>query len=376
MKTIRVIEISGIVFGMLALMGAAEAAPDAEANRNSSGVQGRSIGYVMTDENRAIYVSPDGKAECPQGFNDGPREQFKILYPDATKRTVVGTRLAREAETWIPSTKPEGLPYYEIKGNIGLGLNLDGKIGPNDFISPDGEKGIDNQLYRAIGCTRNFRAGGETSILTPQWRTRSRYNIFVIELTGVDNLTNSDHVTVTTYRGMDKLLADATGTNFMPGGTQTLDLRWGKRFIQKFHGKIVNGVLTTEAADLIMPAASVYDPRDGASDILFHAMRFKLKLAPESAEGYMGGYADIDTWYYNSNFTRDALHQGYGGTSAPSMYRALKRLADGYPDPKTGENTAISSALNVKFTQVFIRHPDAIETSTPKKGETRTAQAR
>ena len=27
--------------------------------------------------------------------------------------------------------------------------NLDGKIKSNDFVSPDGEKGIDNQLYRA-----------------------------------------------------------------------------------------------------------------------------------------------------------------------------------------------------------------------------------
>jgi hypothetical protein len=271
---------------------------------------------------------------------------------------MTGTRLAREAETWLPSSKPEALPYHDIAGKIALGLNLDGKVGPNDFTSPDGERGIDNQLYRAIGCIRNFRADGETSILTPQWRTRARYNIFVIELTNVDNLQNADNVTVTTYRGEDKLLSDATGNNFLPGGTQTLDLRWGKKFIQKFKGKIVNGVLTTEAADLTFPEASVYDPRDGGSDILYRAMRFKLKLTPDTAEGLMGGYADIDKWYYNSNFTRDAHHQSYGGTSGPSMYRALKRLADGYPDPKTGENTAISSAMNVRFTQVFIRHPD------------------
>jgi len=35
----------------------------------------------------------------------------------------------------------------------------------------------------------------------------------------------------------------------------------------------------------------------------------------------------------------------------------MRRLADGYPDPKTGTNTAISSAALVEFTQVFIRHP-------------------
>ena len=374
MKHLRVSQVSAFVAGVIALFsGVAQAAPDASAGN----LQNRTIGYVMTDENRAIYETSDGKAECPQGFNDGPREQFKILYPDESKNTIVGTRLAREAETWLPSTKPEGLPYHEIQGSIGLGLDLDGKVGPNDFTSPDGEKGIDNQLYRAIGCIRNFRAGGETSILTPQWRTRARYNIFVIELAGVDNLTNSDNVTVTTYRGMDTLLADATGNNFLPGGSQTLDLRWGKKYITKFHGKIVNGELTTEAADLIMPEASVYDPRDGGPDVLFRAMRFKLKLTSDYAEGLMGGYADIKQWYYASNFTRDAHHQSYGGTSGPSMYRALKRLADGYPDPKTGENTAISSALNVKFTQVFVRHPGSNVAAAPgKKGETRTADAK
>ena len=36
-----------------------------------------------------------------------------------------------------------------MTSRIGEGFNLDGKIKPNDFVSPDGEKGIDNQLYRA-----------------------------------------------------------------------------------------------------------------------------------------------------------------------------------------------------------------------------------
>jgi hypothetical protein len=37
-----------------------------------------------------------------------------------------------------------------------------------------------------------------------------------------------------------------------------------------------------------------------------------------------------------------------------SLYKALRRLADGYPDPSTGANTAISSALHATFTQVYI----------------------
>jgi hypothetical protein len=360
------------VLGLLCAVGAAQAAEGAAAV-----LRDRSIGYVMTAENRAIYETHNAKEECPNGFNDGPREHFKARYPEGTKRTVIGTQLAREAETWFPSTSKEPYPFYEIQGKTGIGLNLDGKVGPSDFTSPDGEKGIDNQLYRAIGCIRNYREEGETSILTPQWRSRYSYNIIVIELTDVDSLANDDGVTVTTYRGTDKLISDATGNSYLPGGTQTVDMRWGKKFIQKFHGKITDGVLTTEARDLTIPAASIYQPRDGAPDIFFHDMRFKLKISADAASGFMGGYVDIEDWYTHSNKTRDTAHQTYGNTSGPSMYRALKRLADAYPDTKTGENTAISSAMNVNFTQVFVKHPEAeVALETGVKTETRTAAAR
>jgi hypothetical protein len=45
---------------------------------------------------------------------------------------------------------------------------------------------------------------------------------------------------------------------------------------------------------------------------------------------------------------------------------AMRRLADGYPDPKTGVNTAISSAVTVKFAQVFARHPPEANTIVTK----------
>ncbi len=52
-------------------------------------------------------------------------------------------------------------------------------------------------------------------------------------------------------------------------------------------------------------------------------------------------------------------HAAYGQASAASIYKALRRLADGYPDPKTGQNTAISGAMDLKFVQVYVIHPEA-----------------
>jgi hypothetical protein len=318
-------------------------------------VQNRSIGYVMTSELKAIYDTPDGKAECPQGLNDGPREQFKILFPeDGTKRKLIDTQLEREGEIWFPKTTPESIPYKDAVGNVAFGLNLDGKIGPNDFTSPEGEKGIDNQVQRAWGCVANYRSSSYNLLAFNNWR-KYQYNIIVIELTDVDSLVNDNDITLTTYRGLDRLMTDATGATYLPGGTQRLDMRWGKTFIQKFHGKIVDGVLITEGADYLMPSAA---NGNSITDVRYYNTQWRLNVLPERAEGVMGGYMNVDDWNAASNQQRSTHHQAYGQAATPSIYRALRRLADGYPDPKTGQNTAISMALRVKFTQVFVKHPD------------------
>ncbi len=355
----------------LALAGGMGAA-HAQQVEGAVGVQNRSIGYVMVYENRSIYQAKDQKTQCPVALNDGPPEQFKKMFPEGTERTVEGTRLAWEGELWNPTAKDLKVPYYEVQGTVGRGLNLDGKVDANDYVSPDtGEKGIDNQIFRAVGCTFNYR-DGQTSTLTPQWR-RATYNIFVIEITEVDSLQSDDDVTVTTYRGNDRLITDATGNEYLPGGSQTLDKRWGKRYIQSFKGKIKDGVLTTEAKDLIMPAASVYAPRDGAPDIIYKDMRFQLNVTDTQANGFMGGYADVWTWYYHSHKTRDSRHQAYGGTAGPTLYRALMKNADAYPDAN-GQNTAISTALDVKFVHVFVKHPDAQVAGVVPRGETQAAE--
>lgn len=318
-------------------------------------LQNRSIAYVMTYESKEAYNTADGKQECPDGLNEGPREQFKILYPETPgkKWKLTETQLAREAEIWFPTTTPDPIPYHYAVGPIAYGMNLDGKIGPDDFTGPDGEKGIDNQLQRAWGCQPMYRKGSFNVVRYDDWR-KYQYNTIVIELTGVDSLETSDDVTLTTYRGLDKIMTDATGATYLPGGTQRLDGRWGKVFIQKFHGRIAGGVLTTDGADYLMPSAG-----NGASitDIRYYDTHWRLKLTPERAEGVMAGYMDIDDWNAGSNQIRSTHHQAYDKAATPSIYRAMRKLADYKPDPVTGENTAISMASRVGFTQVFAIHP-------------------
>lgn len=329
-------------------------------------VRGGRIGYVMTTLHFATYQTAGAK-ECPNGFNEGPREQFKALFPDGKRKyTLMETQIAREAETWNPEADGDhGFKYYEPQTKIGLGLNLDGKIGPNDFTTPDGEQGIDNQFYRVLGCSRGYRDGQTANdFFDNQVIAKYPYNHSMFEISGVDSLANDDDVEVTWYRGLDQLMTDATGMNVIAGGSERIDTRWGKRYITKTRGKIIDGVLYTEPTDIAFPWSSFSLP----TDELVRGMRFKLKLTPTSASGLMGGYLDYETWYNQLARSNSTHHLSYGDLSAPSFYKAMRRLADGYPDPKTGENTAISSALRATFTQVYILHPEqnvAADTATP-----------
>ena len=312
------------------------------------------IAYVMTDLFWAVYQTPDGKTECPRGFNDGPREQFETLFPDGSVRTVVDTQLKQEIETWHPTAEPDALPFFDVEGKLSWGLNLDGETGPNDFTHPDGAQGIDNEVYRAVGCIIGFRGpDGVEVIFQNKAIADRRYNRMMMELTGVDDLRNDDDVTVTLYRGLDRLLTDATGMKVIPGGSQRVDMRWGAKLIRRTRGEIIDGVLSTEPmADMVMPWMNLNVP----SIQLFRDMRLELQLTPTGAAGLIAGYADVDTWYQQLIRNDSTHHLSNGQISGISLYKALRRLADAYPDPETGANTAISTALDVKLTQVFIVH--------------------
>lgn len=357
-KSVSVSLIAAGTFAAVAALavGAGSATAETPASSDQPSVirDGR-IGYVVTHRYWAVHQTPEGKAECTRGYNDGPREQFKQLFPeDGVKRKLTDTQLMREARQWFPDTSEEQFTFKDAGGKVSFGMDLDGKVKDTDFVSPDGAKGIDNQLFRAIGCISNYRAPeGTVYHFENEFMRRYNSNRFMIELSGVDSLVNDNDVTVTSYRGLDPLITDATGASFIPGGTQRIDARFGKEFISTFKGKIVDGVLTTEGSPLVMPGSATFN-----TSTLHHfkEARFQLKLTPERAEGVIAGYVDVEAFNNHLNTSWSTHHQSYGQLSAPSLYRALRRLADGYPDAK-GQMTAISGALSVKLAQVYIDHP-------------------
>lgn len=328
--------------------GALAAEPD--------GVVNRTIGYVLTDYDFATYQTPDGKSECPDGFNDGPRERFERFFPkDGPKGPLVNAQIAREGAIWGPTMDDEPFPFKLAQGKVAIGLNLDGEVGPDDFISPDGEKGIDNQLFRALGCIVNRRApGGSLTVFVTTFMQRYNFNRVLLEITDVDSLVNDEDVTLTTYRGRDSIMIDAAG-KFLPGGSNRADHKWGKKFISSFKGRIKDGVLTTDPVPhWYMPAKYTFQD---VTTRYFRDARFRLNLTPDRASGLLAGYTDVENWYRQIIRSLSTHHLSYGEEYAPPLYRALNRLADAYPDEQ-GRNTAISAALEMNFVRVYVTHPE------------------
>ncbi len=358
-KSSKFLNCTAISLGALASVAMAGALVGAaSADETSSVIRDGKIGYVLTNKYWAVYQTPNGEVECPNGFNSGPREQFKMLFPEESgeKYTLLESHLAREAEVWFPNTDAEPYPFYEAQGDTAIGLNLDGEVSANDFMSPEGDEGIDNQLYRAIGCIANYRGpDGTVYHFDNKFMQQFSVNRMLIEISGVDDLQNDDDVTVTTYRGQDGLLTDATGKDFIPGGTQQVDGKWGDQYVQTFKGKIEDGILTTDAHDLDIAWSATFETNTVQP---VKDLRFQLKLTEEKAEGLMGGYVDIKNFQTRLARAWSTHHQSYGQLSSPSLYRAMLKLADAYPDPQTGENTALSGAMQVAFTQAFIMHPE------------------
>ena len=121
-------------------------------------------------------------------------------------------------------------------------------------------------------------------------------------------------------------------------------------------GKIVDGVLHTGSVDLKLP----YYANSAYAEIDLREMRLELDLTPGSdgkVRGLVGGYYDLDKWW--EYILKVEFLIATGDWSCPALFRAAHELADGYPDPKSGACTAISSAFRMDALPAFVIHPSA-----------------
>ncbi|MEE8307917.1 MAG: hypothetical protein V3R81_11675, partial [Gammaproteobacteria bacterium] len=174
-----------------------------------------------------------------------------------------------------------------------------------------------------------------------------------IEVTGVTDPRNSDDVTVTFYRSVDQFALDGSGRP-VPFSSYNIDMDGvAPRYGDSLKGAIKDGVLTTQRGDVRLPFYGNYNFMRPA----VKAMNLRLEIAADgaTAEGLISGYYNIDEFLY---YVGGMVGHTSTADDCPAMYVAAHKLADGYPDPATGQCTHLSSAFEIGAYAAFIIHPE------------------
>jgi hypothetical protein len=226
-------------------------------------------------------------------------------------------------------------------------------------------KGVDNQMYRLLGCNYGFHKGfGQYEVNANENRKSNGNGMTLIEISGVDDPLNDDDVTVTLYRSIDQYTLDGSG-KFVPWASYRVDAFDGKpRYASKLKGKIVNGELITAPGEAHVPFYGNYT----YMNLEARDFQIRMKISPDgaSAKGITAGYFSVDEFlHYITGI--GPIHSS-GAANCPAMYVAAHELADGYPDPKTGECTMLSSAYDIEAVAAYVIHPDQTKMASDDEG--------
>ncbi|WP_426420516.1 hypothetical protein [Bradyrhizobium genosp. A] len=267
----------------------------------------------------------------------------------------------RGIETYINPWAAEDPGQAEVTSRIAEGFNLDGKIGPNDFVSPDGEKGIDNALYRAWGCDAPWRGNGNATLaLRANNAMQDGLYTMVLRISGNQDPMNDNDATLEIGYSPDKMARDARG-----GIATDYSYRILKSTqYSKLKATIKNGGVESEQVEhLQTPRIAWYYDQTG--DANFTKGKIRLIMAPDglSATGLIGGYRKLSDLYAEASFGGSAS-SGAGGQDRTwhedhvALFYALHRNADGMYNEKTGRYEGISAAYRLKMSSAFVVDPD------------------
>ena len=359
----------------------------------------KTMGFALVSWAPAMVETPDGKAECPSGFVQTNRDNWEALNPtDEARKAFIDKQLylgPDAAGGIIPDifyqergpngesvlynpTHVKDAPHREVQSKISYGMNLDGTADGHatpktckheKFTQVDGEGTVDNQIYRLLGCIVSWRKGGYKVDRNIRDTRVKIVNRMLLEISDVDDEQNDDHVVVNWYKGIDRVQLDAAGKP-IPFAPQRIDVRYPK-YSTTTTGKIVNGVLETDPVDQYMSLLQ----GAAVTDRHLLGMRLKLKLGPNGADGLVGGYEDLPVWWKSYSSSYSLVIDTIGLWSPPAMYEAAHRLADGYPDPKTGQCTALSAGYKIETVRSYVVHPrpdDPLVTDANMKAAERT----
>jgi len=354
-----------VLLGLGALSAPAQAAPAQAAP------EGKAVGLAVTGYPFALYKGAD---DCPDGMalaakeiymaSVSPAERARLSRPENLKEFEKLAYHTTDGKDLCAVPDYPRTPQRTPQGHVSFGMNLDGTqdgaATPNScahqkFTGPHGESGIDNQSYRVFGCSSNYRGPpGETGYLESLRNSglKDGGTTILIEVMGVKNPRNNDDVQVAIYNGSDPMAVDVSG-HMLPYAS--LSVTDDKRYQSVLHGKMTNGVIEVGPGDVRLH----YDFGGASKEYNIRAARFRIELQPDGgAKGLLAGYLDIKDVDFSGGQATQANAEMVG-YDCPTFSQAIRRYADGYPDPKTGQCTAISTAFEITAIPAFVIHPEA-----------------
>jgi hypothetical protein len=369
---------------------------------------GKTEDFVISSFMTSAY---NDAGNCPHGLNEAPDNKPVIdRVPDAELRAALSKALPEdvqylrthrgpdfadvchlEAGVSNPDAPagPTSVPdpgMKTVEGKISYGENLDGTddgaatettCAHRKFVGPNGEKGIDNQLFRVLGCSIGFGPQGWFREYSSQ-QMRDGDHTILVRVEGVDDPRNSPSVQVSIYEGADPLIKDPKGDILRDESYRASDdsrRRWSTT------GRIADGVLTTDPIDITLTKLRFVGMQIPTA---IKGMRLRLAVQPDgSAKGIMVGYQNWqDIYRLVTHGKNDELSFYF---TCPGVYRALERSADGDKDPRTGQCRAVSVSYDLELMPAHVIAPPQPAGKTAQAvgktaglrdpGATRTAEA-
>ena len=349
-----------------------------QAGFGAAADKGETLGFVLTWFGIANH---EGEGDCPNGLAIAPDKDAYLAAKTEAERAVLtdpknlgGLMLAmvrRGPGGLNACNHPETVvepPLRTVQGNTAYGLNLTGTDGstpaPNTCAHEkfakglNGEDNVDNQYYRVNGCQfglRNDSPGGYITQYRSGVMLDGNYTILV-EVTGVDDRQNDDEVSIGIQQGRDPVVRDAAGQGVLTDAS--LRVTDDPRYRTVMKGRIENGViLSTERKDVYLiekaNEASLAKPH-------LHFRDARIHMEVDEAGNFSGILAGYHDWLplYRTVSKAFSFGETATGFTCPAVYQAYRSMADGYPDPETGECTAISIGYLIKGIPAYVIHAD------------------
>ena len=321
-------------------------------------------GYVISMVHTATYANTD---TCPEGYNGSladlkvrrlvrrgfsEKEAIAILANGGVDRDGNRVEIRELPELDGIEVNPGNVPVlvsdpriHTAYGRYAYGFNLNGRVELDAFENPDsGERGVDNQMWRALGCFEVYQVRRPVRPYNEDiaWDTAlDAMPAWLMSITG-DDLDRDGEVTVTFDRGLNVAMRDARG-GVLSGATYVVDP--DPRSHSVFDGRIEDGVLTIEPGDFSIQGESQF-----YAILRFTGTRLWMRMAEDgSASGIIGGYQPWRDYFHYLAIRGEENAQ----VDLAGVYYAMRRLADGVPDPDSGENTAISAAYFLEAVPAF-----------------------